>query len=371
MKLKPFPLLFFCPLLLSFQPAHGQLTPKESRITKDLTQWMNADLKTDNLHGSVSVAIVRKGRVIWANAFGYSSPDQDTPADTGTIYRLCSITKTFTATILMQLVQEGKVGLDDPAEKYIPELKGLQGYSGQTRFTLRQLASHTSGLVREPALEGASRGPVDQWENKVLASIPATSFSGLPGYQFEYSNIGFALLGLALERATGVPFIQLVQDRIFTPLHMDNTFFAVPPDKRSRLAQGIDNNRPGEINTRRPLAEVEGMGYRVPNGGIWSTPSDLARFLIALTQTDMLLQPGSLRQMLSVPAGGRNYGLGIMILQGRQWPMNLIGHNGSDPGYTSQYAIDPHTGDMIILMRNYNVGATRLDNIAGLVLQKL
>jgi CubicO group peptidase (beta-lactamase class C family) len=209
----------------------------------------------------------------------------------------------------MQLVQEGKLRLDDPADRYIPELRDLHGYSSQYRFTLRQLASHTSGLDRELILKGANTGPVDQWENKALACIPLTSFYGFPGSQFEYSNIGFALLGLALERAAGVPFTQLVQDRIFTPLHMDNTFFAVPDDKRHQLAHGIENRTAGQINTRLPMMQMEGMGYHVPSGGIWSTPSDLAKFLIALTQTDALLRPKSVREMLSVPLGGETMGL--------------------------------------------------------------
>jgi len=372
MLLRPFAVLFVVPLLIAFLPAHGQLTRREIRITEDLTRWLTDDLKKDGMHGSISVAIVRKGQVIWANAFGYSAPDEDSLADTGTIYRQCSITKTFTATILLQLVQEGKVGLDDPADKYIPELRDLQGYSGQYRFTLRQLASHTSGLAREPTMKGANTGPVKQWENKLLACIPLTSFFGLPGYQFQYSNIGFALLGLALERATDVPFIQLVQDRILTPLHMDNTFFAVPDDKRHHLAHGIENRTDGKIDTRFPMVQIAGMGYHVPSAGIWSTPSDLAKFLIALTQTGMLLQPESLRAMLAVPIGGRNYGLGIMILQNsRQWPMTLIGHNGRDPGYTSQYAINPRNGDMIILMRNYDKGITDLEAVARLIIEKL
>jgi CubicO group peptidase (beta-lactamase class C family) len=354
-------------LALSFS-GFGQLTAKETKIIAEFSKNLNDDIRKDQLHGSISAAIIRKGRVIWAAAFGYSSMDKDTPADTGTIYRIASMTKTFTATLLMQLTEEGKVRLDDPVEKYVPEIKSLRGYSKGRTITLRQLASHTSGLDREPELPDASLGPTDQWEDKVLSCIPYTSFNSGPGERFLYSNIGYALLGLALERAAGVPYIQMVQERIFTPLHMDNSFFSVPPDKTDRLAQGMSNRRDGPVNTEVPLRQVEGMGYRVPNGGIWSTPQDIAKFVIAL-EGGALLKPDGLRQMLKIPPGGRNYGLGMMIV--RDHYLTSIGHNGSDPGYTSQYLIEPASGDAIILMRNYNVGTTDLEAAAKDFLQRL
>ena len=90
----------------------------------------------------------------------------------------------------------------------------------KTIIILRQLASHTSGLQRGPDMPGADLGPVDQWESKLLSCIPYTSFNSNPGTLFQYSNIGYALLGLTLERASGIPYIQMVRQRIFTPLHI-------------------------------------------------------------------------------------------------------------------------------------------------------
>lgn len=342
-------------VLLLHQFCFGQLSSRESKVITRFGNDLASDVRKDNLHGSLSAAVVKKGQVVWAAAFGYASTDGDTPADTGTIYRIASITKTFTAVVLMQLVEEGKVRLDDPVENYVPEVRSLQGYSGRTKITLRELASHTSGLKREPDMPGASLGAVDQWESKVLSCIPYTSFDGRPGEQFLYSNIGYALLGLALERASGVPYTQMVEQRIFAPLHMENTFFSVPDDKRTKLAQGI-------ANTDLPLKQVAGMGYRVPNGGIWSTPSDLAKFVIALSAGAPLLRRESVREMLTVPPGGKNYGLGLMLMHNRE--LGLIGHNGSDPGYTSVYVIEPNSGDAVVLLRNYNAGATDLEGAA-------
>jgi CubicO group peptidase (beta-lactamase class C family) len=369
MKIKCHFLLFVVTFLIFHATLFGQLSSRESRIVKDLSEILRDDVKKDNLHGSISAALIKNGRVIWADAFGNSSINKEVVADTNTIYRIGSITKTFTAVILMQLVQEGKVRLDDPVEIYVPEVKSLQGYPIKKKITLRQLASHTSGLNREPSLPDADVGPTEQWESKVLLCIPATSFNCPPGEKFLYSNIGFALLGLALERASGVPFIEMVQQRIFSPLHMDDSFFSLSGNKKSRLAEGIDNEREENIDTVLPLQETGGRGYRVPNGGIYSTPADLAKFVISLMSGGTpLLTSGSFHEMKQSPQWNGNYGLGLMISHERG--INMIGHNGSVPGYTAQFEFLERGGYGIILMRNYNKGVTNLGEISRNVLEQ-
>jgi CubicO group peptidase (beta-lactamase class C family) len=151
---------------------------------------------------------------------------------------------------------------------------------------------------------------------------------------------------------------------------MDDTFFSIPEDKRSRLAEGIENHKDGKVNTELPLREIEGRGYRVPNGGIYSTPLDLAKFVLSFMGKPSLLKPESLRKMQTIPPGGRNYGLGLMLIHSRL--LDMIGHNGSVPGYTSQFEITLHSrGDAVILMRNYNIGITNLEEAAIDLLERL
>ena len=306
------------------------------------------------------------GRVIWLRG-----PDKNISADTGTIYRIGSITKTFTATILMQLVEEGKIKLDDPVEKYVPEIRSVRGYSARTVITIRQLASHTSGLKREPDLPGAWLGPAEQWESKLLSCIPYTSLEGSPGTQYQYSNIGYGLLGLALERASGVPFIQLVQQRIFTPLHMDNTFFLVPQDKMAELAEGIDLR--DKISNGAPLQGVLDSalgGYTVPWGGIYSTSCDLAKFAIALMGKTPLLKPESVQEMqIHTLGGSKYYGLGLML--GAYRKLNFIGHGGVVQGYNAQFSIEQHNVYAVVLLRNYRAGKTNLVVDSRKLLSKL
>ena len=139
--------------------------------------------------------------IIWSKAYGTSNIDNKIMADSITIYRTGSISKSFTAFLMMQLVQEGTIELDEQIEKYLPEISELNGYSASTKITFLQLASHTSGLIREPYLENAASGPIEEWESKVLQSIPKTSFQSKLGEKFSYSNIGFGILGLTLSRA--------------------------------------------------------------------------------------------------------------------------------------------------------------------------
>ncbi|MHA4810456.1 serine hydrolase domain-containing protein [Flavitalea flava] len=367
--------MFICALIAPYQFCTGQESSRDSRVITEFANRLSRATKKDDVHGSISAAIIKNGKVIWAGAFGYATRDKDIAADTNTIYRIGSITKTFTAAILMQLVEERKVKLDDPVEKYLPEIKSLKGYSDKTIITFRQLASHTSGLKREPDMPGASLGPVDQWESKLLSSIPYTSFNSSPGTSYQYSNIGYALLGLALERASGVPYIQMVQQRIFTPLHMDKTFFLMPENKMAELAEGFVNSKKNlkdKINKNHSsqggLDSTLG-GYTVPCGGIYSTSLDLAKFVIALMGKTTLLEPESLREMQVTPPGGSYYGLGFMLARYKK--LDFIGHGGLVRGYLAQFSIEKNNVYAAILLRNYNRGKTNLALGSRKLLSKL
>lgn len=368
MKIKNIRLILLANLIVFSQFSFGQLNSKIVPIVNQFGNQLSADIEKDNLQGSISVAILKNDRIIWSGAFGYANREKKISADTATIYRIGSITKTFTATLLMMMVEEGRLKLDDPVEKYLPEIKNLNGYLDVDKITFRQLASHTSGLKREPDVSGANNGAIALWENKVLSCIPNTSFNSKPGQEFLYSNIGYAILGLAISRAFGVPYIQMVQQKILTPLHMQDTFFELPKDKAVRLAEGLDNNT-GEVNTMLPKEEIEGRGYRVPNGGIFSTPRDLAKFIMIIGKKQSLLTNKSRRQMQVVPYSGKNYGLGLMVVSKRD--IDAIGHNGIVPGYMAQFEIEQQSGYAVILMRNYNKGSTNLEAASLNLLRQL
>ena len=339
-------------------------------IIREFENDLKSDLAKDSIDGSISAAIVHEDKIVWSKAFGYADRVNKILADTTTIYRAGSISKSFTAFLMMELVDEGIIKLTDPVELYFPEIKKLLGYSDSTKITFLQLASHTSGLSREPQLQNANKGRILDWEEKLVASIPTTHFIGSPGTKYNYSNIGFGLLGLALSSATGKPFMQLVQERIFVPLKMHRSFYVVPGALTEDLAVGMEGG-PGEIlDFESPKVEHQGRGYKVPNGGIYSTPNDLAKFMISNLGHNSILKSESLETMQTEKGPEPNkYGLGFMIFRNEE--INMVGHNGQVRGYTAQFAFERESKFGVILMRNYTSGATDLDKASCILLSKL
>lgn len=310
---------------------------------------------TGDTVGGATVAVVVGDRIVWAEGFGWADRYRRIPASVENIYRIGSLTKTFTAVVLMQLVERGVVQLDDPVEKYLPEIRGLTSpRPGGKPITLRMLASHTAGIIREPALTGAASGPIAEWENKILASIPTTAFDSDPGARYEYSNIGFGILGLTLSRAAKKPFMQMVEEGIFQPLGMYSSTFIIDQRLQHWLTVGYAIGATG-IDTVTPALEHAGRGYKVPNGGIYSTVTDLARFMGALSGASTSVTTESLRVMMETKqtpeAGVAGYGFGVQISE-----QGFRGHSGGVAGYTAQFNFDPATKIGVIVLSNGRIG---------------
>ena len=332
------------------------------------------DVRADGI-GSITAAVVRGDRVVWTRAFGWADRDQQIPATPETIYRTGSISKSVTAVLLAQLVEDGTVSLDDPVAQYFPEINQLADPpDGALPITFRHLVSHTAGLIREPNLPGAAAGPIATWEAKILASIPTTSFQTPPGTEYSYSNIGFGLLGLALSRAAGQPFMDLVHQRIFEPLGMTSSTFILTPEMEQRMSVGY-LNWGDSIDAAIPALEHAGRGYKVPNGGVYATAGDLARFIAGQTGAapTAILSPASRAEMQRIQTPGdqtRGYGLGFSVRQAEGGPW-IVGHGGSVAGYTAYLCFDPETQIGVVLLRNYNRGQTSLGRTASALLVDL
>ncbi len=360
----------FILLVLGCSPSDNSKTRNFELIVRDFEKQLQKDLKDDNIEGSISVAIIKEDKIVWSKALGWSDQENKVLADTSIIYRTGSISKSFTAFLMMQLVEEGLIKLNDPIELYLPEIRALKGYSDSTKITFLQLSTHTSGLIREPELEGAASGSIGNWESKIIESIPKTSFENRPGEQFNYSNIGYGILGLSLSRAAGKPFVELVKDKIFIPLKMNSSYFQIPNDRTVSLAKGMDGGPFGEIDVETPRIEHAGRGYKVPNGGIYSTPNDLAKFMMSNMGYRALLKPETLNLMQTKKlANGDNYGLGFFISEGNG--ITIIEHGGAVSGYTAQLAFERDSKYGVIIMRNYNWGTTDLSLRSHILLRDL
>jgi CubicO group peptidase (beta-lactamase class C family) len=150
-----------------------------------------------------------------------------------------------------------------------------------------------------------------------------------------------------------------MKDKIFIPMKMNSSYFQIPNDITPRLAQGIDGGPSGEIDTETPRIEHAGRGYKVPNGGIYSTPNDLAKFMMCNMGYQSILKPETLELMQSGKGPDANtYGFGFSIL--KEKGINIIGHGGSVSGYTAQLSFEKESKYGVVIMRNYNWGTTDL-----------
>lgn len=162
-----------------------------------LDKVVEDELKKQALPG-VAVGVVIDGDLVWAKGFGVVSPNAKAVPDADTVYRIGSITKSFTGLALLSLRDEGALRLDDPLAKWLPEASGLVSpTSDSPRITLRQLSNHTSGLSRDGTFDGEA-APTEQI---VLSSLAGLALESAPGTNWSYSNLGFGLLGVVVGRA--------------------------------------------------------------------------------------------------------------------------------------------------------------------------
>lgn len=236
--------------------------------------WLQDQIKLAR-YPSLSVAVVRNGKIVYLGAFGFEDIKADRKATPQTLYPVASVTKAFTASLAVILHDRKVVDLDQPVMKYLPTNVSISTTPalGAT-ITLRQLASHTSGLPR------GVPGPVQSVEawyeldpQRLYDHLKNVKLESDPGTAEEYSNLGFGLLGHALERAAGKPFELLLQELVCNPLQLGTT--AIPTDDKLHFATGYDSSGSRferEASFRERLAS---------SGGLVTSVEDLAKFLAA------------------------------------------------------------------------------------------
>src|SRR5216684_4947576 len=234
---------FISLILIVCSHAQQTLPPALQPLVQELDKTATEMVKDPNA-ASFSIGITTKDGLVWSRAYGFANIENKVPATPDSIYRIGSITKQFTAVMLLQLVHDGKVHLSDPVEKYVPDINRVTGrFPGAPPITLMQLATHTAGLSREPEnTETYVTGPVSEWEKTLIAALPHVKYAFEPGTHFSYSNIGYAILGATLSRAAKQPFTDYVREKILLPLGMTHSDFEATPAVRKSLATGYVYN---------------------------------------------------------------------------------------------------------------------------------
>jgi CubicO group peptidase (beta-lactamase class C family) len=273
---------------------------------------------------SISAAAFRGGEVVWDDAVGLADVDRRTDATTDTQYAVASITKTFTAASMLQLRDAGRLDLEDPLSRHIPE--AVHGTP-----TLRRLLSHASGLQREP--------PGEVWETlrfpdeqELLTSLEEAEQVLPPSAAWHYSNLAYALLGHVVSRVSGTPFQDYVRERLLSPLGLERTTWG--PGDGAALPYFVEPY--SDAVQREPVLEVGGKGGE---SGLYSTVGDLARWGSFLADPDeSVLAPASVAEMhdlqiMAEPDWTLGWGLGIELW--RRGERVYGGHTGGFPGFLS------------------------------------
>ncbi|MFF7727116.1 serine hydrolase domain-containing protein [Streptomyces sp. NPDC008001] len=298
-------------------------------------QGLNALVRADGLPGALASVKDRKGRTrTYTAGVGDLATGSAVPVD-GQV-RIGSNTKTFTAVVVLQLVAEGKIGLDAKVDTYLPGLVHGKGIDGR-HITVRQLLQHTSGL---PDYSKYLGDDVRYFEPRELLGIALRHEARFaPGAKWEYSNTNYVLAGLIIQKVTGRPLAEEMDRRVIKRAGLRHTYFPGPGDATIREPHPKGYYQDSAGAPLRDVTEIDpSWGWAA--GQVISTNSDLNRFFTALL-AGRLLPPAQLAQMrTTVPAGhpfatGARYGLGLVSIPlscgGVAW-----GHGGSFPGYETR-----------------------------------
>lgn len=328
--------------------------------------------------GGAAFGIVVGGEAVVARGFGHADTEGRTPARADHLFRIGSITKPVTAMAMLRLVHRGEARFGDPVTAFVPELDRVENpYSWTPGPTVFQLATMTGGIAREPKnLPRYLVGAPQDWLETAFRALEEVSFEYEPGTRYQYSNIGYAMLGAAVERAAGEPFMDHVAASLLAPLGMDSSTFFPTPELENRIAAGLTVEDDGGLDAETPAREHQGRGYKVPNGALYSTIEDLGVFLRFLAGTggepfDAVI-PADFRQKnltKAFAAGDLSSGYGFGFMSRRLDdadgdPFTAYGHGGSVAGYRAAAWIEPQTDAAVILLRNVGGDGLNLSELA-------
>ncbi len=359
--------LLLC-LILNLSSVYGQ-SGVNSHIRSDTGQIENiikAKQKKLNI-ASVSVAIIHKNNIIFNKAFGAADMENNINATTESVYPIASITKVFAAVMMMQLIEEGEINPDDYLSKYIPSYHPKSEFEPHPGTTLRQLASHTSGLPRDAGVNfkmnfsmanwimSRGRVPIEWYVSKdeLISAIPEIELEYRPSAGKHYSNLGFQLLGIALDKA-GEGYIDFITQNIFEPMNLKSMTFDPKTIPANYRTTGYVFLSPESGMLKAPDWE---LGSAIYSGGIYSTASDLAKFLtvwfdINKKKSGNLLSEENLELMSPGASQGDAYlGWGKGWIDGH----SILSHSGGHIGFIANATVIPDLNiGAVVLCNTYN-----------------
>jgi len=335
-------------LFLGLNSANVYSQAKDDKY-KDLTKLIDVWLEYEKDYKNIpfmSGIIVDNQEIVWNGTFGHADVENEVVANENTLSSVCSISKVFTATAIIKLVDEGKLNLDDKVRDILPKFSVIQKYPEGGDITIGSLLDHSSGLPRDTnhGYWAAPRHPFPT-EDSFYESLALQETERAMGEESSYSNVGSALLGLIIEEITGLSYKRYMEDRIFKPLNMTNSVVEMQASLYgNRHAIGYSAPTRYGNRVRANFYQVKSMA---PAMGVSTTSLDLAKFAmwqfrLADSNKVELMSSDALKSMYKTrnnKKNGYDQGYGYQVhstKDGREWAV----HGGVCPGYTSYFRMD-------------------------------
>jgi CubicO group peptidase (beta-lactamase class C family) len=361
-------------LLLSaivMQPAYAQPASIEQQIEDALAalrpatqiegreypaQPLAALMKQRSVPGA-SIVVFHEGQIIYARGFGFAEAGGTQTITPETLFQAASISKPVAATAALALTEQGRLDLDAPVNEKlrswrIPESDAAEGEA----ITLRQLLTHSAGLTVHgfPGYSAGSGLPtvVQILDGSPPANTAAVRIDQRPGATWRYSGGGFTVAQVLMSDVADEPFAELIKRLVLTPAGMTNSSFAQPLGDDTTASAALGHGGDGA-----PLAGGYNVYPELAAAGLWTTPTDLARWALALSaayngQDGGLLRPETARAMLTPGIG--NWGIGVSVAGEGEWLS--FGHGGANAGYRANLTAYPNRGDGIVILTNSDNG---------------
>jgi CubicO group peptidase (beta-lactamase class C family) len=308
-------------------------------LSKKLDEYLNSAVAVYKFNGAVLIA--QKGEIILQKGYGYKNFAANTLNNTNGIFQIGSLTKSFTAAVVLKLQEEGKLSIDDYLNKYLPQVRGAD------EIKLRELLNHTSGLYDYandigPEDSAIVSRPVTR--QRVVDVFAKKKLLFKPGSKFSYCNSDYYLLGMIIEKVSGMPYEQAVRKLIFGPLGMTHSGFDFINLRDTAKTAGYVTIAPGKYT---PNIQWDSTVTYAP-GGIYSTTADLYKWGKAMANTQ-ILSPASWKQALTPGLDKYGFGWWIDSLFNRKY----IYHSGGLPGFMSYLVYFPDDDITIIMLTNF------------------
>lgn len=360
------------------------------RLTTAIDSLYSVFAAENNLPG-ISFGIIIDTALVYTSYKGYADLADGRPVTASTAFRAASMTKSFTAMAILMLRDEGKLNLDDPVKKYLPELENLRYLSADAPvLTIRHLLTHTGGFPQDDPWADRQLETTGEELSAMIAK--GLSMSNVPGITYEYSNLGYTLLGRVIRAVTGESYQNYITSRIFKPLGMSSTVWEHAELPDGVMAHGY-RYRNGEWS-EEPLLHDGPYGSM---GGLISTVSDFARYAVMHLSAwpprddpeEGPVRRSTMREMHSPSAGvaysssklypgGPDCNVIVAYGYGLRWSADCTGrkkiyHNGGLPGFGSNWTIMPDYGIGVVAFSNRTYGSTWAVNqqVLDLVIDEL